>query len=135
MAVPGGSGLSGFLIFDEAFAEGVAMDAEFAGSPGEVVIIAIDDGGDELLFEFLDSFVKEYPVVDHLLDEGFEFGFHVNLKSPYIPDEGRQPASERDDPVKNKMAESDCCVWQIRSGQQPEGFEIFSACGIDYLRG
>lgn len=85
MAIPAGSGLSGFLIFDEAFTEGIAMDAEFAGSLREIVIISIDHGYDELLFEFLDGFVKKYAMVYHLLDEGFEFGFHVNVKSPSIP--------------------------------------------------
>lgn len=80
---PGGfagcGGMETVLVFGDAFAEGIAVNAEGGGSLGEVVAFPFDDVEDELFFELLDCFFEEDAAGDHFIDEGFEFCFHQKI--------------------------------------------------------
>lgn len=61
------------LVELKAFAESIAMNSEFGGGFGEVMLASVDDAENKIFFEFLDGFFKEDPARDHLINNGFEF--------------------------------------------------------------
>jgi hypothetical protein len=63
----------------EALTEGIAMDTEFGGGPGEILVMTGEDLKNKLLFELVDRLFKEDPLGNHLMNEAFKIGFHARF--------------------------------------------------------
>jgi hypothetical protein len=63
------------FIFADSLAQRVAVNAQFIGRFGQVVMMAVDNFQNKFLFEFFNGFIKENAASNHLFIQGFQFSF------------------------------------------------------------
>jgi len=63
-------------IFKHTFAKGIAVNAQSFGGFGKIVVMAVKNFKNEVLFKLLHGLVKENTVSDHLVNNRFKFQFH-----------------------------------------------------------
>jgi hypothetical protein len=64
------------LVFEQALAERVSVDSEGVGRLREVVAVPTEHIENEALFEFLNRFFKQHALINHLIDQLFQFRSH-----------------------------------------------------------
>lgn len=65
-----------FFIFPDSLAQRITMNSQFIRRFGKIVMMAINNFLNKLLFKFLDGFIKENSAGNHLVNQGFQFSFH-----------------------------------------------------------
>ncbi len=68
--------VKGVGVFEQAFAKGIAVNAQGIGGFGKIIVMAAEHFKDEVFFKLLHGLVKENATSDHLVNNRFKFGFH-----------------------------------------------------------